>query len=80
MILVKVYDKYINRLSDEFKIDTDIEKFSVGNYITCSKTVNGSTVSTSYKIKSIYHEIVFENGYEKDTAKYVREVMNVTLI
>lgn len=33
MILVKVYDKYINRLSDEFKIDIDIEKFSVGNYI-----------------------------------------------
>lgn len=77
MIYVKVYDKYINKLIDQFKLNINAEKLSVGDRITCSKKSGTSVVTEEYRIKSIRHEIAFEGGYEEDVATYKKTIVEV---
>ena len=74
MVYIKVYDKYINKLIEEFKLNINAEKLSVGDRIICNKK-NGT--SEEYRIKSIRHEIAFEGGYEEDVAAYKKTIIEV---
>ena len=80
MIYVKVYDKYINKLIDEFKLNTNAEKFSIGDRIVYNKKNGISITAETLKIKAIRHEIAFEDSYEEDVAIYKRTIIEATSI
>lgn len=80
MIYVKVYDKYINKLIEEFKLNAKPERFSVGDYIVCNKRQGSSVVTKNFRIKAICHEIAFEGGYEEDVATCKKIIIEVNSI
>ena len=80
MILVKVYDKYINKLIKEFKLNAKPERFSIGDYIVCNKRQGTSVVTENFRIRAIRHEIAFEGGYEEDVATHKKITIEVNSI
>lgn len=77
MVYIKVYDRYINKPIDQFKLNINAEKLSVGDRIICNKKNGTSVVTEEYRVKSIRHEIAFEGEYEEDVATYKKTIIEV---